>query len=90
MDINSKMDEVLEEIQQLRKDLNIPQIAYVTIEDKWGDWDFDTIHVYTDPAKIPYLESDYDDYYTEDDITKMKLGDSLSGNHFKIIKTRIN
>jgi hypothetical protein len=84
------MDEVLEEIRQLRVDLNIPKIAYVTIEDEYGDWDFSTIHVYTDPSQIPYLESDYDEYVTLVDVEKMEVGDSITGDKFKITKTRIN
>lgn len=84
------MEEVLEEIQQLRKDLNIPQIAYVTFEDEWGEWDFSTTHVYTDPNKIPFLYADYDEYYRIEDVEKMEIGDTLTGKHFKIIKTKIN
>lgn len=84
------MDEVLEEIQKLRIDLNISKTAYVTMEDFCGDWDFNSVHVYTDPAEIPYLESDYDEYYTINDVIKMEVGDTLVGNHFKIVKTRIN
>lgn len=44
------MEEVLKEIQLLRTDLNIPQIAYVTMEHHYDMWDFDKLHVYTDPS----------------------------------------
>jgi len=84
------MEEILKEIQLLRTDLNIPQIAYVTMEHHYDMWDFDKLHVYTDPSKIPYLYSEYGEYFTEEDVKKLEINKCLTGNNFRIIKTQIN
>lgn len=86
------MDEVLEEIRKLRRDLGVDtaKTAYVTIEIRWDEWEIDSMKVFIDPRKIPYLEDEYDTYVTEQDVVQMNFGDVINGNKFIIKKIKID
>jgi len=81
------MDIILDEIKQLRKDLIQPKIIYVTMELNC-DYDliFDSIKVFTNPDKIPYLYSDCDKYFDVEDMTELEVGKTVEGYKFKIAK----
>lgn len=85
------MEDILDEIKKLRRDLNIntSKIVYLTIEMVWGDWDFKTTKVYKNPEDIPYILDEYDEYVRASDLVALPEGGVIEGRKFQIRKLKI-